>query len=77
VLAYTYYPGWRATVDGQPTQILRANYALMALSLEAGEHNVVLDYRPVSLMLGMLISILSVLISGIAVIALRSLDRAS
>jgi hypothetical protein len=61
VLAYTYYPGWRATVDGQPTEILRANYAFMALPLAAGEHQVVLRYRPASLMLGAIISGLSAL----------------
>jgi hypothetical protein len=61
VLAYTYYPGWRATVDGRPTEILRANYAFMALPLATGEHQVVLRYRPASLMLGAIISGLSVL----------------
>ncbi len=76
VLAYTYYPGWRATVDGQPAEILRANYAFMALPLEAGKHRVVLDYRPISLTLGALITGLSVLaIIPVVVIAWRSLDR--
>ncbi len=62
VLAYTYYPGWHATVDSQPTQILRANYVFMALPLEAGEHQVVLHYQPVSLTLGALVSGMSVLL---------------
>jgi uncharacterized membrane protein YfhO len=62
VLAYTYYPGWHATVDGHPTEILRANYAFMALRLEPGEHQVVLHYRPLSLALGTLISGLAVLL---------------
>ncbi len=61
VLAYTYYPGWGATVDDQPVRILRANYALMALPVEAGEHRVVLRYRPISLKLGAAISGLSAL----------------
>jgi hypothetical protein len=62
VLAYTYYPGWRATVDGQPTEILRANYAFMALPLGPGEHRVALRYQPVSLTLGLFISGFSVLV---------------
>ncbi len=74
VLAYTYYPGWRATVDGQPAEILRANYAFMALPLQAGKHQVVLNYRPVSLTLGALITGLSALtIIAVVVIARRSL----
>jgi hypothetical protein len=76
VLAYTYYPGWRATVDRQPAEILRANYAFIALPLEAGRHQVVLNYRPISLKLGALITGLSVLaIIGVVVIARRSLGR--
>ncbi|GAB4536867.1 MAG: hypothetical protein Kow0063_22840 [Anaerolineae bacterium] len=74
VLAYTYYLGWRASVDGQPAQILRANYAFMALTLEAGQHRVVLDYRPISLRVGMFISSLSALII-VAAISLRLLSR--
>jgi hypothetical protein len=69
VLAYTYYPGWGAMVDGRPTEVVRANYAFMALPIEPGEHQVTLFYRPVSLMLGALISSLSALaIIGIAVL---------
>lgn len=68
VLAYTHYPGWRASVDGRPAQLLRANYALMALPLEPGEHRVVLRYRPLSLTLGALISGLSLLaMIGVAI----------
>ena len=61
VLAYTYYPGWRATLDGHPAQILRANYAFMALPVESGAHHVVLTYRPSSLLWGLILSSLSAL----------------
>jgi uncharacterized membrane protein YfhO len=71
VLAYTHYPGWRATVDGRPREILRANYAFMALPLGPGEHRVILSYRPMSLALGAAISGLSLL----AVIGLVGLGR--
>jgi len=67
VLAYTYYPGWRATVDGRLTEVLRANYAFMALPLEPGEHQVMLRYQPVSLVVGAVITGLSFLVvSGTA-----------
>lgn len=71
VLGYTYYPGWQATVDGQPTDLLGANYAFMALPIEAGEHQVTLRYRPASLKIGALISGLSVL-AVIGIVAFRS-----
>jgi hypothetical protein len=57
VLADTWYPGWRATVDGEPTELLRANYAFRAVSLEAGEHTVEMVYRPTSVLVGGVLSL--------------------
>jgi uncharacterized membrane protein YfhO len=62
VLAYTHYPGWRATIDGHPSEMLRANYAFVALPLQPGEHQVMLHYQPLSLTVGTLISGLSLLV---------------
>jgi hypothetical protein len=73
VLAYTYYPGWRARVDDQPVEILRANYAFMALPLGPGEHRVILRYQPMSFKIGAIISSLSLLLIVIA--ALRGIDQ--
>jgi len=61
VLAYMYYPGWTATVDGRPAEILRADYVLLAVPVEAGQHQVELYYRPLSFILGTVISGLAVL----------------
>jgi hypothetical protein len=52
VLADTYYPGWQATVDGAPAEILPANHAFRAIPLDSGEHQVVFDYAPLSFRLG-------------------------
>jgi hypothetical protein len=52
VLADTWYPGWQAAVDGEPTDLLRANYAFRAVYLEAGEHTVEMVYRPRSFAIG-------------------------
>jgi len=57
VLADTWYPGWRATVDGEPTEVLRANYAFRAVWLEAGEHVVEFVYRPRAVVAGMVLSV--------------------
>ena len=48
VFSEIYYPGWTATVDGQPTEIGRVNYILRALKVEPGKHEVVLDFHPKS-----------------------------
>ena len=49
VFSEIYYPGWTATVDGKPATLGRVNYILRALKLEAGKHEVVLDFHPTSI----------------------------
>ncbi len=46
VLSDVYYPGWRATVDGVPVEVLRANYVFRAVPLPAGEHTVEMLFVP-------------------------------
>ena len=47
VLSEIWYPeGWTATVDGEQAELVRANYILRALPVDAGEHDVVLSYEP-------------------------------
>jgi len=48
VFSEVYYPGWTATIDGQPAEIGRANYVLRALNVPAGKHDVVFTYDPQS-----------------------------
>ena len=49
VFSDVYYPGWQCTVDGQPTDILRANYVLRAVVLPSGKHTVEFRFDPQSL----------------------------
>ena len=48
VFSEVYYPGWQATVDGQPAELGRVNYVLRAMKVSAGKHEVVLEFRPAS-----------------------------
>jgi hypothetical protein len=57
VLSEIWDPGWQATVDGQPTDILRANGIFMAVPLEPGEHEVVFRYLPPHFWLGVAITV--------------------
>jgi len=44
VVSENYYPGWKATVDGKPAQIGRADYTLIGVELPAGARTVELDF---------------------------------
>jgi len=53
VLSDTFYPGWRATVDGQPVPIYRTNAALRGVLVPAGAHRVEMHFRPRTLQVGL------------------------
>ena len=40
----SYFPNWRATVDGIGTKVFRANYAFRAVSVPAGKHVIDFSY---------------------------------
>ena len=46
VFSEIYYPGWTATIDGQPAELGRVNYILRALNVKAGNHQVELSFNP-------------------------------
>lgn len=52
VLSDSYFPGWKARVDGVPTPIIRANHQFRAVPLEPGSHTVEFSFEPDSLRLG-------------------------
>jgi uncharacterized membrane protein YfhO len=61
VLADTWYPGWIATVDGHSVPIYQVYSALRGVIVQTGEHRVEFHYRPVSALIGALLSAIGIL----------------
>lgn len=62
VISQMDYPGWRATVNGKSANVLRADYALQAIAVDAGESVVELDFLPRSFLIGAIVSLVGLLV---------------
>ena len=71
VIAQAYYHPWHAYVDGQATTLWRANYAFQALEVPAGSHRVEIIYQDARFRAGAIISLASLLGSGVFWVARR------
>jgi hypothetical protein len=60
VVLEAFEAGWRATVDGAPAPVLRANGLFRAVRLPGGRHRVRFVYRPPSAAAGAALSLLGV-----------------
>jgi hypothetical protein len=56
VLSDQYYPGWRATIDGQRADIYRADTIFRAVCVPAGAHTVRYEFRPTSFYAGVILT---------------------
>ena len=57
-----YSEGFTATIDGEEAPIYKVNLCMMALKVPKGEHTIVLDYFPVGLKTGLLLSLAGILL---------------
>jgi uncharacterized membrane protein YfhO len=56
VLSETYYPGWKAWIDDQPTRIHPVDIALRGVVVPGGAHRLRMEFRPVVLRVSLGIS---------------------
>ncbi len=71
VAAETWYPGWRAWVDGRETPVHRVDVAFRGIAVPDGAHRVRMEFRPAILWIGLGVSLLT----AVALAAAASLDR--
>ncbi len=71
-----YYPGWRATIDDQPVELYRANYAFRGVAVPAGNHLVKFAYQPRRFYLGVAVSLGCLLsLTGLGLVSLAKRKR--
>ena len=56
MVSENYYPGWKATVDGKPARIGRADYTLIGVELPAGARSIELNFTSPSYQRGKVIT---------------------
>jgi hypothetical protein len=71
VISNNYYPGWSATVNGQPAKIFRTNYTSMGILVPKGHSEVVLDFVTPGFRLGAVISAISIVLCAVGLLAPR------
>ena len=70
VLDDQYFPGWKATVDGNPAPIIDAYGLVRGVPVDSGKHIIEFRYRPASVLWGGTLTALGSLIA--LVVAIRS-----
>jgi hypothetical protein len=67
VISDNYYPAWRATIDGEPAVLLRADYTLRAVRVPAGTHEVRIVYRSTLFRVAVWTTLLSAVFTGLVI----------
>ena len=65
VVSEIFYPGWKATIDGQPARIMLANFLLRAIALPPGHHKIEMHYTPTAAYTGAAISVTALALLGL------------
>ena len=58
----TWYPSWKAYIDGKQAKIYRANVAFRAVEIPAGKHVVTFRYIPLSFYCGLVLTCIGILL---------------
>ncbi len=70
-MSESYYPGWKAYIDGKRTHIYRANYAFRALFLNPGKHKIEFIYDPWTFKVGLKITAITLCMVSFLLIRLK------
>jgi len=63
VLTDVFYPGWKAYVDGKPTEVFRVDGLVRGVLLEKGNHTVKFRYLPDTFVAGLIVAVIAFAVS--------------
>jgi hypothetical protein len=70
VVAESYFPGWKARVDGKPAKVMEADGAFLGVAVGAGRHEVTLEYhRSAAFPIGLAVTVSTLLLSTVVLLA--------
>jgi Bacterial membrane protein YfhO len=75
VVSEIFYPGWEATIDGEPAKILLTDFLLRGVALPAGKHVVEMRYSAPQARNGAIVSLISLVICGLLAIWMLLMKR--
>ena len=75
VVSENWYPGWRATVDGQPVETLRGNVSLITVPVRQGAARVDLWFHSEQYAVGKLITWISLIVAAAGIVVPAVLGR--
>ena len=77
VFSEIYYPGWTATLDGNPLELGRVDYVLRAARVPGGKHLLHMEYKPASIGVTETIAYVAIvlLLLGFATAAVMTIRR--
>jgi hypothetical protein len=75
VVSENYFPGWRATVNGQAAPVVRADYNLIGVALPAGASRIALDFSDAAYQRGKLVTLLALAAALALIVAGALLER--
>jgi hypothetical protein len=68
IVSETFYPGWKATIDGRTVPIYEAYGALRGVVVDGGEHRIEFRYRPMLLILGAFLTVIGLTLALLSAI---------
>ena len=77
VVSENYYPGWKATADGQPARVGRVDYSLIGVELPAGTKTVDLTFDSASYRTGKSVTLIALFLSAVWALAGLFAERRS